>query len=306
MKASDIIALSRQEFLDDNVETYLWSNTTLLRNLNEAEVEACIRSELIEDRDTVVDANDLPVCRISLVADQSEYRVSSHLRRILRMKITTETNPIDFVTESWLDRFYVGWESATGTPRYCFVRKGKFVFVPTPTASATVQMVVSRKPLNEMVLTTLSVVGVSNISFDAETGVISMPTGNFISAGFRPGNVLTVTGTVSNNSTSLTALVVNKTSITAEQDLVDENNVSATITADSIPEIGSEFHVKLIDWECHVAYTKQDADTQDLQKSTIHEKRFEQTFGPRPSARALELRLTKPRNARVWGREFGF
>jgi hypothetical protein len=306
LKATDIIALARQDFLDDNVETYLWSNSTLLRYLNEAEAEeACVRAELIEDRDTVSDANDLPVCRISLVAGQSEYRVSSYLRRILRLKITTEVNPIEPTTESWLDRFYSGWEAATGTPRFVFIRKGRVVFVPAPEESATVQMVVYRKPLNEMRITSISVVGSSNISFDAATGIITMPTGNFISAGLRPGNELTVTGTAGNNGT-LTASVVNKTAIAVNEDLVDEDDVSATITSDSIPEVGSEFHVKLIDWLCHMAYLKQDADTRDMQKVNMYEQNFEKTFGPRPSARALGLRLTKPRNAKVWGREFGF
>ena len=66
------------------------------------------------------------------------------------------------------------------------------------------------------------------------------------------------------------------------------------LTSDSEePEIHPLHHPSLLDWVCHKAYTKQDADTLDIEKSLQYEGRFTDKFGPRPSARQLSWRQRK-------------
>lgn len=67
------------------------------------------------------------------------------------------------------------------------------------------------------------------------------------------------------------------------------------------PEIPPHLHVNLVDWVCHRAYMKGDADTLDTGKALVFERRFEKYFGPRPSARLVEWRR-KQRPKRVASR----
>ena len=67
------------------------------------------------------------------------------------------------------------------------------------------------------------------------------------------------------------------------------------------PEIPPHLHLNLVDWMCHRAYMKGDADTLDTGKALVFERRFEKRFGPRPSARLVEWRR-KQRPKRVTGR----
>ena len=50
------------------------------------------------------------------------------------------------------------------------------------------------------------------------------------------------------------------------------------------PEIDSQYHLGMIDWMLHRAYSKQDTQTLDLGKAKEHLARFTKRFGERPSA----------------------
>ncbi len=67
---------ARVSFLEDNVSPQLWSDLELKRYANEAEVEACRRSELLFDSTTP------DVCQIAVVADVATYPLHSKIRRI--------------------------------------------------------------------------------------------------------------------------------------------------------------------------------------------------------------------------------
>ncbi|MBZ0158397.1 MAG: hypothetical protein K8I29_19540 [Alphaproteobacteria bacterium] len=75
---------------------------------------------------------------------------------------------------------------------------------------------------------------------------------------------------------------------------------------DATPEIPEAYHFDLIDWICHLAYSKQDAETMDLEKAKLHEARFTAKFGPRPSALSETNRVRSPRNRGMRFKEFGF
>lgn len=53
------------------------------------------------------------------------------------------------------------------------------------------------------------------------------------------------------------------------------------------PEIDAQYHLSLVDWMMHRAYSKQDSETLDLGKAKEHLKRFTVRFGERPPANAL-------------------
>lgn len=53
------------------------------------------------------------------------------------------------------------------------------------------------------------------------------------------------------------------------------------------PEIDSQYHLGLIDWMLHRAYSKQDSETLDLGKAKEHLARFTKRFGERPPASVL-------------------
>lgn len=57
-------------------------------------------------------------------------------------------------------------------------------------------------------------------------------------------------------------------------------------TSDS-PEIDSQYHLGLVDWMMHRAYSKQDSETLDLGKAKEHLKRFTARFGERPPASVI-------------------
>ncbi len=52
------------------------------------------------------------------------------------------------------------------------------------------------------------------------------------------------------------------------------------------PEIPVSEHVRLLDWALHRAFSKRDADAFEGNRAMSYAERFEQHFGPRPSAHA--------------------
>jgi hypothetical protein len=54
------------------------------------------------------------------------------------------------------------------------------------------------------------------------------------------------------------------------------------------PEIDTQYHLGLVDWMLHRAYSKQDAETLDKGKAKEHLERFIKRFGERPPARAIK------------------
>ncbi len=53
------------------------------------------------------------------------------------------------------------------------------------------------------------------------------------------------------------------------------------------PEIDSQYHLGLVDWMLHRAYSKQDSQTLDLGKAKEHLARFTKRFGERPPASVI-------------------
>lgn len=73
----------------------------------------------------------------------------------------------------------------------------------------------------------------------------------------------------------------------------------------SSPEIPSQHHYALIDWVCHLAFRKQDAETENLPKVQMYAQSFNEKFGVRPTAIMESHRMMFPNRMRVYGRKLG-
>jgi hypothetical protein len=54
------------------------------------------------------------------------------------------------------------------------------------------------------------------------------------------------------------------------------------------PEIDVQYHLGLVDWMLHRAYSKQDSETLDKGKAKEHLERFTKRFGERPAAALIK------------------
>ena len=137
MTGAEIIAATREDYLDDAVAPFLWSNAVLERYLNRAEQEASRRLNLIVDKTTATDSVSLPLCSLNVVAETSVYTISKKILRIINCIPSWNSVAIKQVTEGWLDEIYPNWRTDTGNPIYFLVDKGEITLVPTPVANET-------------------------------------------------------------------------------------------------------------------------------------------------------------------------
>lgn len=106
MKASELIQIIREDYLDDVSEPHLWRVETLMRMLSRAQEEACMRQRLMVDSDTAA------VCAVPLVADQRSYSLDPRI--VLVERIEYGGRVLEKRTKAQLDRLQPGWQSSTG------------------------------------------------------------------------------------------------------------------------------------------------------------------------------------------------
>jgi hypothetical protein len=154
MKAVDLFDVFREQAGDVSAPQ-LWSDASLYRWLNEAEVEACRRARLIVDTQNVAGVDN--VCRIQLVNGTAMYSLDRrviYVRRALMAGRNIPLTPLDYRD---MDVEQPGWQSKTGQV-IGYVRgldNGKFRPFRTPTTAAlasgsTVDLLVVREPLRPM------------------------------------------------------------------------------------------------------------------------------------------------------------
>lgn len=138
MRASDVIGLVRAE-LDDQVDPYLWSEPTLLAYLAEAQIEACIRADLIWDATSAM-------CSIAVTAGAAAVSVDRRITRINYIAWDDGTNAYElrFDTER---AAYSDWRQSTGTPAAVLAEPNALRFVPRPALDGTLRLEVYRLPL---------------------------------------------------------------------------------------------------------------------------------------------------------------
>lgn len=134
-----------REVLDDRVEPYLFATADLVRHYNDAVMEACIRTRVLQDAES-------PLCSIPLVPGQATYTLDPAIFAVRRVRIEGQFDPLQLLDVSQLDREFRGWDDPTlaqrGTPRAaCFdYGTGRMTLAPTPSQPGTVRMLVWRGP----------------------------------------------------------------------------------------------------------------------------------------------------------------
>lgn len=130
MLASELIAIVREDYLDDAIQPYKWSQAGLLRKLTEAERQACNRANLLYDDTTAT------LTQITLVDGQSTYSLSNTLTTI--ENIILDDKYIIKSTKETLDSILPSWRTDTGmTNKTCYaVIQGRTIkFIPEPDAN---------------------------------------------------------------------------------------------------------------------------------------------------------------------------
>ena len=111
MKLAELIDLFRTD-ANDTVQPYLFSDEAITGWLNEAVVEACVRSRLLHM------ADDADVCRIDVVPGQAVYQLHPSLYEITHLShhIDGERRIVNLclVTDEWLDYEVRDWAAKFG------------------------------------------------------------------------------------------------------------------------------------------------------------------------------------------------
>ncbi len=138
MKGLDLAIILREDYLDDAVKEYLWSDAALLRYINNAQREASIRGHFIFD-DTTPAYTQIP-----LKSGKSEYRLHGLITRVICASIGDE--PVSRKTREEMDYQVPGWRTKTDIAPIFVVTGRTISFFPTPTADATAKLEVYRSP----------------------------------------------------------------------------------------------------------------------------------------------------------------
>jgi len=83
---------------------------------------------------------------------------------------------------------------------------------------------------------------------------------------------------------------------------LDVVRLPLAIIETGIPEIPQQYLADCLDWMCHLAYLKNDADTYDPKRAAFFADKFEAIVGPRPSDMRLQMeyRQSGRRRARLY------
>lgn len=144
MKAGELLAQFRRD-TDDIREPYLWPNPSLLIWLNEAEQEACRRSELL------VDSSSAALTPLVTTISQAFVSYDARIVKILRARPRGKL-PVPIVTAQEMDA-RPNWEDETGTELRALINDmeiGKLRTYPVLSAAVTIDLTVQRLPLADM------------------------------------------------------------------------------------------------------------------------------------------------------------
>lgn len=146
MTLGDLITLFREEAFDSVTTNPLWSNLTLTLYANEAEQEACRRSELIVDSSSAF-------CTPSFTTGNPLIALDPLITEVKRVRVSNQYVQLQQISALEMDRKRPGWEFHTGTIPLCVVtdyETGKLRLYPNPSIDGALAMTVARLPLQDM------------------------------------------------------------------------------------------------------------------------------------------------------------
>lgn len=145
MNLEELLAALREK-LDDETQPYLWEDATLVRKLNNAVREACIRARLLRgDEQTCPE-----LCRIPLNAGQAYVTHADEILVVRSGRLASNNRKLWALTAESMDDYRCDWQADTntGVPEVMVMDLAQKTLrlVPTPTANDTLYLRVWRMP----------------------------------------------------------------------------------------------------------------------------------------------------------------
>jgi len=139
----------------DQVAPYLWDTADIVRWLEEAEREACVRRRLLHE-------SALPdVCQIVIAPGVAVYPLHPKLYELdhigFKEEGDTRRRPIEQVSTGYLDNTVPEWRDRAGCPRYAVQGDTTLRLVPTPDQAGTLFLEGYRLPLEVAGATTFEI-----------------------------------------------------------------------------------------------------------------------------------------------------
>lgn len=133
--------------VNDRADPPLTSKADVMRYLDEAEEEACIRANLIFDQSTPA------VCEIAVSAGTSVYKLHTAVLNITKAYFTPASGvevELIITDRLELDRKVKGWRRETGEPRYLIQDDTRIQFGCIPSTAGTLRIECYRLPLKKI------------------------------------------------------------------------------------------------------------------------------------------------------------
>lgn len=116
MRTRDLLDALR-EMLDDETKPYLWSDASLVRKLDNAVREACLRARLLKD-----DEDSCPeLCRLNITAGQPVVHYAREILVVRHGRLASCNRKLWALSAESMDRFDPCWQDAargTGRPEF--------------------------------------------------------------------------------------------------------------------------------------------------------------------------------------------
>jgi len=280
----------------------LWTVTELIDYADEAQMEACRRADLLKEK------NDPDLCHVIVQSDEPDYALHPKALRVIEAYLgpsvwgdlswqaatRTLVDPLNgMLNAGFLAGTIVMVKGFTragnnGVFTIAGVTAGGLTVAETTMTDETGNLVWAKSPQKPLTKRTRN-------QMDYEFGIWNNLRGEpdyFITE--APGELVLAPIPKQNYAIDMIVTRLPKVSFVG---------LDPTRT---IPEIADQYHYDLVDWICHLAYLKRDADSFNGELADHFEKSFDRKFGPRPSARAEQDRRARPRPRMPYPREFGF
>jgi hypothetical protein len=134
-----------RSILDDEGPVYKWKNSALIRYLNEAEVEACVR-----DRGCpIYDSATTSICSLTISVGVASYALHSRVLGVLRVELASALLPLTQLTVDDAYAIDPAWHSASGLPDgYVIENERAVVFNRMFDSVTSAYLTVTRTPLS--------------------------------------------------------------------------------------------------------------------------------------------------------------
>ena len=302
MKTSDLLTFLREEYLDDAVEPFQWSDIYLLRLLNTAEQEAARRADLLLD-ETHATAADLATgvataTTVGALVDSAAVFVSTEVGKTVynttKNTFATITALISGTQLTLSSDIMVSGDSyIIGDPAYALTRiclESEIAQYPT---SQKIKKIVNCYRASDGYPLLQKTEAWLDTNFAQWRSIQGAPIYYIEKKGMV--RVTPIPDATINSGTGKDTLIFGAYRLPL-RDMV--------VTGNSAPEIDEQYHINLLDHVCELAYAKQDADTYDAQKSIRHAQAFIQKFGPPVSALVEQNMRLIPSGFRLDGPKF--